>query len=245
MSWLLKLYTKRIFVYAFLVTLSMVSGMNEACARYFERIGSDNMRSKAELTAWADCSIETTGNLGKVDKFFLKPRFYREFRDQLASGQLDRSRLCKLDGAMVILSADLDKRDDGLFAALLRLLARNWVRVGETERSEQLLEFASKLKNVTTLEKIILLQDWALLKIRSSQFDIVLKLARMQSALAKEQYQADQNADILLGALRFEARLMEKYGDKEVALKLREEIDALRLKSTCSGMCWHELPNKK
>lgn len=207
--------------------------------------------SPAILEQWSGCSTEqaltrlprlcpASPNRISVDAF-------RVIRDALRSGGHNIETLCAAD--MMLVSSQYECSASqaggvGLLAELMRLAAWNWKQSGALERADQLFEQSYSLgdKEHGTLRKIVVLQDWAILKLEKGEQELAMELTDLQVNLARKEYQSATSADfassLLVDALMFQAEVQEKVGLIERAQETRKEAgEVAAVPRTCRGIC--------
>jgi len=172
---------------------------------------------------------------------------FRTVRDRLWSGGSSRSELLEWDaeiGRAQTCMGMVSIGDRVIVSELMRLLAHNWAVQGDLSRADQLYANAYALiKNANNiLEKLALLQDWSQIEIRLGKKEEAVGLARLQTELARKEFDAAPTShfalDALVSALKFQADIFQATGHYREAQASQEE--AQRVTATvpsCSGIC--------
>jgi hypothetical protein len=185
--------------------------------------------------------LQSTANLcGSIDV----DEFHR-LRDRLDAGVSDKAELSRIDAEVA--AARHDCRTPTIAAYLMNLLAVNWKVQGDLDRADRLFQeaYASLDGDPTDpiLDRIAILDDWATFKLAAGEPDRAIEIAKLQTAEARKERERETSSDrfstdILIDALKFQARIFEKVGLAGEARAARQEAEQLAAQQKpCSGVC--------
>jgi hypothetical protein len=170
---------------------------------------------------------------------------YHRLRDRLEAGVNDDEELSRIDAELA--EARHDCSIVSTAADLMDSLAANWKKQGNPSRAEQLYREAYALLNDDPtdpiLEKMALLQDWASFEFAAGEANRAMDLAKLRTTEARKEYDSGKSSkefssDVLIDALKFQARLFQKAGLADEADAARQEAEQLAAQQKpCSGLC--------
>jgi hypothetical protein len=163
---------------------------------------------------------------------------YNFIKEILRVGVSDRRALCVIDTAVVRSQYHCAYPENfggtAHLAELARLLGVNWEDQGVLDRADELFRFADAVIEKTDQHlsgRQAILSDWALLEVARGNTDHAKALAKLQTALARQAYEHGSGVvGQLIGALKFEAKVLADLGLSKEAQSANDEAEALRSK---------------
>jgi hypothetical protein len=188
---------------------------------------------------------QSTGKLCVGETGWTDVDEYHRLRDRLEAGVNDDDELSRIDAELA--EARRDCSIVSAAADLMDALAANWKKRGNPSRAEQLYQEAYALLNDDAtdpiLEKMAILQDWASFEFAAGEAHRAIDLAKLRTAEARKEYDSGKSSkefssDVLIDALRFQARLFQNAGLADEAEAARREAEQLAAQQKpCSGLC--------
>lgn len=164
---------------------------------------------------------------------------FHYLRNYLREGGVDSNLLSQMD-ALIANAKDSclsSKRPENavIIAELMRLLARNWAQQGHPSQANNLYRDAHEILvryNSSVLDRMIVLEDWANLKLVMGEPQSAQVIAKSLTDEARKEYQnSTSNTDIylniLIDALNFEISILKRTGDTNEASSAEHELEEL------------------
>ena len=217
--------------------------MRLTCADCLELHSAQYAQASPQLSGWDSC-------LSRAGRPATMLRLCESFGDQadiltynfiseiLRVGVSDRRALCVMDTAVVRSQYHCTYPENvggtTVLAELARLLGLNWEKQGVLDRADELFRYADaslEKSDIYLQGRQAVLSDWALLEVARGNTDHAKALAKLQTALERQAYEHGKgDAWPLIGALKFEAKVLTDLGLSKEAQSANDEAEALRSK---------------
>jgi hypothetical protein len=213
------------------------------CTDCLELHSTQSAQASPELSAWDGCwsRVGRPATMLRLCERYadhIDILTYNFIKEILRVGVSDRRALCVIDTAVVRSQYHCAYPENfggtAHLAELARLLGVNWEDQGVLDRADELFRFADAVIEKTDQHlsgRQAILSDWALLEVARGNTDHAKALAKLQTALARQAYEHGSGVvGQLIGALKFEAKVLADLGLSKEAQSANDEAEALRSK---------------
>jgi hypothetical protein len=247
-------------IYALLMVLTILGGvtappsgaasqrvgakdMRLTCTDFLELHSAQYAQARPELSGWDSC-LSRAGRpatmLRLCERYgdHIDGLTWNFIKEILRAGVSDQRALCVMDTAVVRSQYHCTYPENfggtALLAELARLLGLNWEKQGVLDRADELFRYADAVieKSDQHLDgRQAILRDWALLEVARGNTDHAKALAKLQTALQRQAYEHGKgDTSSLIGALKFEAKVLADLGLPKEAQSANDEAETLRSK---------------